>query len=190
MEPTALSISEIRERLSSRKISAEELVRAHFARIETRDKEVRAYLHLSPDRALGQARKIDAKVAAGEPLPPLAGVPVAVKDVILTRGIRNTCASKILENYIAPYDATAVERLEAAGACILGKTNCDEFAMGSSTENSGFFTTHNPHDLTRVPGGSSGGSGAAVAAKMATVALGSDTGGSIPSPRRSATWSA
>jgi len=182
MDLTGLTIGEIRERLTRREISAEELVRAHFARIETRDKEVRAYLHLSPERALEQARKIDAKVAAGEPLPPLAGVPVAVKDVILTRGIRNTCASKILENYIAPYDATAVERLEAAGACILGKTNCDEFAMGSSTENSGFFTTHNPHDLTRVPGGSSGGSGAAVAAKMATVALGSDTGGSIRQP--------
>jgi len=182
MDLTALTIPEIRDGLTKRNISAEELVRAHFARIETRDKEVCAYLHLSPERALGQARKIDAKVAAGEPLPPLAGVPVAVKDVILTRGIRNTCASKILENYIAPYDATAVERLEAAGACILGKTNCDEFAMGSSTENSGFFTTHNPHDLTRVPGGSSGGSGAAVAAKMATVALGSDTGGSIRQP--------
>ncbi len=182
MELTALTIGEIREQLSGRKISAEELVRAHFDQIGVRDKEVRAYLHLSPERALEQARKIDKQVAAGDPLPPLAGVPVAVKDVILTRGIRNTCASKILENYIAPYDATAVRRLEAAGACILGKTNCDEFAMGSSTENSGFFTTHNPHDLTRVPGGSSGGSGAAVAARMATVALGSDTGGSIRQP--------
>lgn len=182
MELTALTIGEIRERLSSRKISAEELVRAHLDQIELRDKEVRAYLHLSPERALEQARKIDKKVAAGETLPPLAGVPVAVKDVILTRGIRNTCASKILENYVAPYDATAVQRIEAAGACVLGKTNCDEFAMGSSTENSGFFTTHNPHDLTRVPGGSSGGSGAAVAARMATVALGSDTGGSIRQP--------
>lgn len=182
MELTALTVSEIREQLSSRRVSAEELVRAHYDRIASRDKEVRAYLHLSPERAFEQARKIDRRVAASEPLPPLAGVPVAVKDVILTRGIRNTCASKILENYVAPYDATAVERLEAAGACILGKTNCDEFAMGSSTENSAYFTTHNPHDLTRVPGGSSGGSGAAVAARMATVALGSDTGGSIRQP--------
>ncbi|MFB3923773.1 MAG: Asp-tRNA(Asn)/Glu-tRNA(Gln) amidotransferase subunit GatA [Terriglobia bacterium] len=182
MELTSLNIGAIREGLTGRKFSAEELVRAHFQHIDSRDKDVRAYLRLSPDRALEQASKIDAKLAAGEPLPPLAGVPVAVKDVILTRGIQTTCASKILENYVAPYDATAVQRLEAAGACILGKTNCDEFAMGSSTENSAFFTTRNPHDLTRVPGGSSGGSGAAVAARMATVALGSDTGGSIRQP--------
>jgi aspartyl-tRNA(Asn)/glutamyl-tRNA(Gln) amidotransferase subunit A len=182
MELTALTISEIRDSLTQRRVSAEELVRAHLARIEEKDKEVRAYLHLSPERALEQARKIDAQIAAGEPLPPLAGVPVAVKDVILTRGTRTTCASRILENYLAPYDATAVIRLEAAGAAVLGKTNCDEFAMGSSTENSGFFPTRNPVDLTRVPGGSSGGSAAAVAANLATVSLGSDTGGSIRQP--------
>ncbi|MBZ5514371.1 MAG: Asp-tRNA(Asn)/Glu-tRNA(Gln) amidotransferase subunit GatA [Acidobacteriia bacterium] len=182
MDLTALTIPEIRERLTEREASAEEVVRAHLDRITTRDQEVRAYLSLSPERALEQARKIDRKIAAGGALPPLAGVPVAVKDVILTRGLKTTCASRILESYVAPYDATAVQRLEAAGACIVGKTNCDEFAMGSSTENSGFFPTHNPHDLARVPGGSSGGSGAAVAANLATVALGSDTGGSIRQP--------
>jgi aspartyl-tRNA(Asn)/glutamyl-tRNA(Gln) amidotransferase subunit A len=182
MDLTTLATSEIRTHLIERRVSAEEIVRAHLAQIEDKDKEVRAYLHLSPERALEQARRIDQLVAAGEPLPPLAGVPVAVKDVILTRGTRTTCASRILENYLAPYDATAVIRLEAAGAAILGKTNCDEFAMGSSTENSGFFPTRNPHDLTRVPGGSSGGSGAAVAANLATVSLGSDTGGSIRQP--------
>jgi aspartyl-tRNA(Asn)/glutamyl-tRNA(Gln) amidotransferase subunit A len=153
-----------------------------LARIEEKDKDIRAYLTLSPSRALEQARKIDSMIAAGEPLPSLGGVPTAVKDVIVTRGLRTTAGSRILENYIPPYDATPVARVEAAGACILGKVNCDEFAMGSSTENSGYFPTHNPHDLGRVPGGSSGGSAAAVAANLATVALGSDTGGSIRQP--------
>ena len=182
MELTALAIDEIRNLLTLKKISAEELVRAHLERIEQKDKEVRAYLTLCPDRALEQAKKTDRLIAGGEPLPPLAGVPAAVKDEIVTRGVRSTCSSRMLENYIPPYDATAVERLEAAGACVLGKTNCDEFAMGSSTENSAFFPTRNPHDLARVPGGSSGGSAAAVAAGLATVALGSDTGGSIRQP--------
>ena len=182
MELTALAIDEIRNLLTLKKVSAEDLVRAHLDRIEQKDREVRAYLTLCPDRALEQAKKIDRLVAAGEPLPPLAGVPAAVKDEIVTRGVRSTCSSRMLENYIPPYDATAVERLEAAGACVLGKTNCDEFAMGSSTENSAFFPTRNPHDLARVPGGSSGGSASAVAAGLATVALGSDTGGSIRQP--------
>ena len=182
MELINLTISEIRDALTSKRASAEELVRAHLAHIEERDAEVHAYLSLSPERALAQARLIDQKIAVGETLPPLAGVPTAVKDVILTKGNPTTCGSKILENYSAPYDATAIKRLEAAGACILGKTNCDEFAMGSSTENSGFGPTRNPLDLSRVPGGSSGGSGAAVAANLATVALGSDTGGSIRQP--------
>ncbi len=182
MDLTALSAGQTRDLLVRKEVSAEEVVHAQLARIEQRDKEVRAFLTVTRERALERAREMDRKVAAGEALPPLAGVPVAVKDVILTRGVRTTCASNILENYVAPYDATAVERLEAAGAMVLGKTNCDEFAMGSSTENSGFFTTRNPHDLTRVPGGSSGGSAAGVAANLATVALGSDTGGSIRQP--------
>ncbi len=182
MDLTALTINKLQDLLTSKQVSATEVVQAHLKRIEERDAQVRAYLTLTPERALEQARKVDDQIARGQPLAPLSGTPVAVKDVILTRGTRTTCASKILENYIAPYDATAVARLEAAGACVLGKTNCDEFAMGSSTENSGFFPTRNPHDLSRVPGGSSGGSGAAVAAQMATLALGSDTGGSIRQP--------
>ena len=182
MDFTTLTISQIHEVLKTRQATAVEIAQAHLARIEQKDKEVRAYLSLCPERALAQAKKVDEAIAAGGALAPLAGVPVAVKDVILTRGTRTTCASHILENFVAPYDATAVERLEGAGAVVLGKTNCDEFAMGSSTENSSFFPTHNPRDLTRVPGGSSGGSAAAVAANFATAALGSDTGGSIRQP--------
>ena len=182
MDFTTLSISEIHELLKNRRATAVEIAQAHLARIGEKDKEVRSYLSLSPDRALAQAKKVDESIASGGTLLPLAGVPVAVKDVILTRGTRTTCGSRILKDFVAPYDATAVERLESAGAVVLGKTNCDEFAMGSSTENSSFFPTHNPRDLTRVPGGSSGGSAAAVAANFATVALGSDTGGSIRQP--------
>ena len=134
------------------------------------------------ERALEQADRIDRMAAEGKPLPPLAGVPVGIKDVMSTRGVRTTAGSKILENYIPPYDCTAVARMEAAGAVVLGKMNCDEFAMGSSNENSAFHPVRNPRDLSRVPGGSSGGSAAAVAADMAVVALGSDTGGSIRQP--------
>ncbi len=153
-----------------------------YAKIGAEDAEIGAFLTLSKDRAYGQAARIDVLADKGDALPPLAGVPIAVKDVFTTKGIRTTAASKILENFIAPYDATVVARLEEAGAIILGKTNCDEFAMGSSNENSGFHPVRNPRDHSRVPGGSSGGSAAAVAAGMAVASIGSDTGGSIRQP--------
>ncbi|QJA05859.1 Asp-tRNA(Asn)/Glu-tRNA(Gln) amidotransferase subunit GatA [Thermosulfurimonas marina] len=175
------SLLTLRERLRRREISAEELTRYYLERIERLDPRLRAYITVTPDQALSAAREADRRLAAGEDLP-LLGLPVAIKDNICTRGIRTTCASKILENFVPPYDATVVERLKAAGAVLLGKTNLDEFAMGSSTENSTFFPTRNPWDLERVPGGSSGGSAAAVAADLCAASLGSDTGGSIRQP--------
>src|SRR5882762_10794221 len=176
------TIDGVREALGAKKISARELVADFYKRIDARNAELNAYLTLSPERARRQTDRVDALVAEGKPLPPLAGVPVAIKDVISTRGIKTTCGSKILENYFPPYDATAVERLEAAGAVILGKTNCDEFAMGSSNENSAYGPVKNPLAPDRVPGGSSGGSAAVVAAGLAVASLGTDTGGSIRQP--------
>jgi aspartyl-tRNA(Asn)/glutamyl-tRNA(Gln) amidotransferase subunit A len=176
------TVATIRMALESRKVSARELADEFFAAIAQRNPELNAYLALSPELAYQQAAQIDAAVAKGEALPALAGVPVAIKDVLSTTGIPTTCGSKILQNYVPPYNATAVERLEAAGAVILGKTNCDEFAMGSSNENSAYGPVRNPVALDRVPGGSSGGSAAAVAAGLAVAALGTDTGGSIRQP--------
>ncbi len=180
--PTTWTIPEVRAALAAKNISARELVNEFYALIEKRNSELNVYLALSPERAYAQADKIDASIAAGDALPSLAGVPVAVKDVISTRGVPTTCGSRILEGYKPAYDATAVERLEQAGAVILGKTNCDEFAMGSSNENSAYGPVRNPVAPEYVPGGSSGGSGAAVAANLAVVSLGTDTGGSIRQP--------
>ena len=179
---TNWTIEGVKEALAAKKISARELAAEHYTRIASRNPELNAFLALSQERAYTQADRIDALVAAGKPLPPLAGVPIAIKDVLSTRGVRTTCGSKILENYVPPYDATAVERLEKAGAVLLGKTNCDEFAMGSSNENSAYGPVLNPEATDRIPGGSSGGSAAAVAAGLAVAALGTDTGGSIRQP--------
>ncbi len=179
IEKSAVELSVM---LSRKEVSTRQLTEAALAQIEAVESQVHAFLTVTRDHALAQANAIDERRVRGEDLGPLAGIPIAVKDVICTRGIRTTCASKILPNFIPPYDATAVDKLNRAGAVMIGKTNCDEFAMGSSTENSGYGPTGNPWDTKRVPGGSSGGSSAAVAAREAVVALGTDTGGSIRQP--------
>jgi aspartyl-tRNA(Asn)/glutamyl-tRNA(Gln) amidotransferase subunit A len=181
MKLYSLTIHEARTLLSRGSISAVELTEAVLERILEVDNSIRAYLTLTPEEALEQARCADARLAGGDAAP-LLGIPLAIKDVLCTAGIPTTAGSRILEDFIPPYDATVVARLKAAGAIILGKTNTDEFAMGSSTENSAFFVTSNPWNLERVPGGSSGGSAAAVAADECLGALGSDTGGSVRQP--------
>lgn len=178
----ALTIQDVRAGLKERRFSAVELAQQALEFAQRENPKTNAYLHFCPERALAAAKAVDEKLARGEDPGPLGGVPVAIKDVIVTRGVRTTCASRLLEHYVPPYDATAVVRLEQAGGVILGKTNCDEFAMGSSTENSAFGPVRNPVDLERVPGGSSGGSAAVIAQGTAVVSLGSDTGGSIRQP--------
>jgi aspartyl-tRNA(Asn)/glutamyl-tRNA(Gln) amidotransferase subunit A len=176
------SIEQVRSNLAAGEVKASELAEEFFVRIEAENPAINAYLALSRERALKKAAEIDDRVAAGGPLPALAGVPFGIKDVLAVQGTPATAGSKILEGYLPPYDATVVKRLEAAGAVLLGKLNCDEFAMGSSNENSAYGPVRNPRALDRVPGGSSGGAAAAVAAGMAIATLGTDTGGSIRQP--------
>ena len=183
MDPlTSRSIRELRELLDQREVSALEVARAHLERIEAVDEStVRSLLTVTRDVAEEQARRADERLANGD-TQPLLGIPMILKDVLTTRGIRTTAGSKILENFVPIEDATITRRLAEAGTVLLGKANMDEFAMGSSTENSAYFPTRNPWDLDRVPGGSSGGSAAAVGAEFAPFALGTDTGGSIRQP--------
>ncbi len=179
---TELTLSEAKSGLEQGDFSSEQLVSTVLDRIEATDEKLQAYITLGKEKALEQARRVDEQRKSGEKLGPLAGIPIALKDNMCTNGVTTTCASKILEDFVPPFDATVTAKLEEAGAIVVGKTNLDEFAMGSSTENSAFFVTRNPWDLERVPGGSSGGSAASVAANQVPMAIGSDTGGSIRQP--------
>ncbi|MDQ2986753.1 MAG: Asp-tRNA(Asn)/Glu-tRNA(Gln) amidotransferase subunit GatA [Armatimonadota bacterium] len=181
MDLCSLTAADLRSLLDSRKVSAKELVSAHLTRIAERNDELNAFLTVSEERALADADRAQGMIDA-DTAKPLTGIPYALKDNIVTSGIRTTCSSRILENYIPPYDSTLVTRANEQGMCLLGKTNLDEFAMGSSTEHSAFGPTRNPCDLSRVPGGSSGGSAAAAAARLAVITFGSDTGGSVRQP--------
>ncbi|MBI4528083.1 MAG: Asp-tRNA(Asn)/Glu-tRNA(Gln) amidotransferase subunit GatA [Deltaproteobacteria bacterium] len=182
MNLCSLTLHELHDKLKRREISSEEITESVFQRIASTEEKIGAYLTLCHDSALVEAKRADSLLRRGEPASPLLGIPVALKDIFLTRGAVTTCGSKILGNFVPPYDATTVKRLRDAGVVIIGKTNLDEFAMGSSTENSAYATTRNPWKLDRVPGGSSGGSAAAVAADECVAALGTDTGGSIRQP--------
>lgn len=182
MEIYELTAHELAEYIQKGELSAEEVTRAVFSRIHEVEEDVQAYVTLTEEAAYTQARRVDGQKLAGQNPGPLAGIPVGIKDNICTKGVRTTCSSRMLENFVPPYNATVIDKLEAAGAVITGKLNMDEFAMGSSTENSAFFPTRNPWNLECVPGGSSGGPAAAVAAGEAIYALGSDTGGSIRQP--------
>jgi aspartyl-tRNA(Asn)/glutamyl-tRNA(Gln) amidotransferase subunit A len=182
MEILGLTIDRLHSALKNGETSVEEVCKATLDRIELLNPQLNAFLTITRDSALARARELDSKLAGGAELSPLFGAPLAVKDNICTRGVRTTCGSRILGNFLPPYSATAIERLEAAGAVIIGKTNCDEFAMGSSTENSAYGPARNPWNLDHVPGGSSGGSAAAIAADLCVIAIGSDTGGSVREP--------